>query len=115
MNKKKHSSIKENFIDATIIVFAFSFVVIFIASIILFILYLCFMFGNADNPVLKENWNFVLGAILSLITIFLTVISAYYTIEYFFPLEKHIPIYILATINIITFTVSVILYVNLLI
>ena len=116
MSKKNHCSIKDKFIDVIITVSSFSFAVTFIASIILLILYLFFMFGNANDPVvLKENSYFALGTILSIITIFLSAGSVYYSIEYFFPLEKFIPIYILATTNIITFAVSVILYVNLLI
>ena len=110
MANNNHTSIKENIIDGTIMACVFSLGVILIASIILMILYPCFMLSNFDHPFFKGNCKFALGAILSITTFVSTLISAHYVFEYFFPCEKYIPIFVLSVINITTFVISVVIY-----
>lgn len=114
MDNKNHPSIiKEKFTNALITVYPFSFYITFFASLILLILYVCFIFSNYGTFIFEGNWIFAIGIFLSLETIISTATSTYYVLEYFSPLEKYIPIFILSAINITTFIISVVIFLNL--
>ena len=113
MNNNNHISAKEKIFDATVIACAWSLFVIFIASIILIILDIWFIFSNFNTPALKGNFTTLFVLVLSFVNIFLSIYSFKYVIDNLLPCDKYIPIFVLSAINTTSFVIDIVLFINL--
>ena len=113
MKNNDNISAKERIFDATVIACAWLLFVIFIASIILIILDIWFIFSNFNTPALKGNFTTLFVLILSFVNVFLSIYSFNYVIDNLLPCNKYIPIFILSAINTTSFVIDIALCINL--
>ena len=113
MKNNDNISAKEKIFDATVIACAWSLFVIFIASIILIILDIWFIFSNFNTPALKGDFTALFVFILSFVNMFLSIYSFNYVIGNLLPCNKYIPIFILSAINTTFFVIDIVLFINL--
>ena len=113
MKNNDNISSKEKILDVTIIACAWSIFVIFIASIILIILDIWFIFSNFNNPALKGDFTGLFVFILSFVNMFLSIYSFNYVIGDLLPCDKYIPIFVLSAINTTSFVIDIALCINL--
>ena len=113
MKNNDNISAKEKIFDATVIACPWSLFVIFIASIILIILDIWFIFSNFNNPALKGDFTVLFVLILSFVNMFLSIYSFNHVVGVLLPCDKFIPIFVLSAINITSFVIDIVLYINL--